>query len=624
MGLLILLLWLPSTATASPALFAFPGAPDADPWPEARRAHVWVARQGLRTTLTLAPDLHGEVERFGLIVPLPTAPLGWAVVPPVRAERVEAFGAPRLQAITCDDLVQEEHAITAPGCTSYDPPAQPEARLGEPTVGNLALSGAWTSAHWSISVVTVAPVHDGLQDWLDVHELTLGPGARAALDEALAAASEPVSLLAASVVPRGIHLSGSWIEPLQVTWEHPELVLPLWGAADATGPFELVLTALTEHQDGGLAVADAPRASVESDCLLRPEELETWSARAFDDALRTDPPSWLPAYSGPADQCGPCLGDPLLPAELSDLGFAGMPEAAWVSRLQMRWDPETRPDALRLTPEGPAPTQLTWVAWDPALTFAWPVCGEGFVDEPGVCDGLTLDGGCDTAPVRPRSPRWTWLVVAALLLAARRRSVAVASVLLLLIGLPAQARAPVFELSASASAISTPRVRFLDQDGASPRLPMLGVDVRAPVLRVHDSLTAGVTAGARGFIGDGTPVGLEGPVVFRFVEPHLGVDFVWAGDRRVTPFARAGLQAALGVLAPSVWRTRATLAGMLHGGGGLRFGDGPVPLLVELQLTVVPRTDGFVTTWHDQTGLPNWSYQPGSADLALRIGVGFR
>src|SRR5690606_33338704 len=99
--------------------------------------------------------------------------------------------------------------------------------------------------------------------------------------------------------------------------------------------------------------------------------------------------------------------------------------------LQLRWDAEARPASLRLAPGSHDETQVAWVAYDPALTFAWPVCGEGFVRDPGVCDGLTLEGGCDTAPVRLRPGGWTWLAAVVLLLTLRRRRATAAAVLVL-------------------------------------------------------------------------------------------------------------------------------------------------------------------------------------------------
>lgn len=618
----LLLVALPSLAAAFPGTFA---APDGA-WPDASTTYVMLARQGEQTTLTVAPALDAHPAELGLVLPLPSPVDSGAVdprtdaeiVPPEYLERVEGFAAPRVDAVACDELIEDRYYSIPPGCTSYEPEVQLEAR-GDDAVGNLALQGSWTNGDWELEVVTVDDLTDGLQVWLDENGLTVPPGAEALL-------AEHDRFLVAKVAHAVQPTVGDLLEPLQVTYHDPDFVLPVrLGAAGAEGTQELVITAISDRSAGAVTIGNYNRAVVENECMLELDAVAEWYEEQLDEALLTDPlPSWMLEYSGPPERCAPCLGDPLEAFELLDFGYVGEPEDAWISRLRMRYAPEQLDQDLQLVVSPHPESQIRFIVRAEPLEFAFPVCGEGFPQDPGVCESLDLpESGCNTGRGSAGG-----LALVLTMLALRRRRVA-PLVLLALLTVPEVASAADeirLELSGSTTVLSTDRVRFEGYDKGGPHLlmPMLGVEVRKPVVALGTGVL-GVTGGLRGFVGNATPGEPNLPVSFRFLEPHAGLDLRWGQpSKQVAPTARIGTQLALGVLDSSVWKPRATLGVLLHASAGVFVGTGDLPFKVELQGSLVPRTDGWGTSFHPNVRLPNWVYFPGAADLSVVVGIAFR
>jgi len=606
---------LSSMAWAFPGTFVGPGG-DA---PEVLDAQIVLARQGERTTLTVAPRLDEYPPgRLALVLPLPTGDVHSVQgVPPSYLERVVAFAAPRLGRVTCDDLIEDRYHPTGPGCGSFEP-APKTPPNGPQATDHVTLDTTWALGEWAAKLVQVTEEEDELQAWLDAEGLAIPEAAAPFLED-------HGWFLVATISPN----EGEMLQPLQVAYTDPDFVLPIRPGGTPGAVQELVVTAITEASAGALIVDNYMRAVMPDECLLPPDAFVDWYEQNLDRALLTEPsPSWMLEYVGSPGRCDPCLGDPLEPYELTDFGYQGDPAQALVSRVHMRYFAEDLHGELDLSLIEHAPTQIRYIEHARELEFAFPVCGEGFVPDAGVCDDLVLPakgaGGCATGG-GPAGLLAVGLAFAAI----RRRRLAP---LLLLVALAAPRAASAedaptqFEIAASTTLWSTDRVRFAEYERGGPHLlmPMLGLDARWPIADVGSG-RLGITGGVRGFFGNATPGEPDMPVDFTFIEPHAGLDLRWGAPKKPwAPTARVGLQAAYGILDTTAWKPRASLGALVHASGGVYVGEGANRLLLELQATLVPRTDAWGVYFAPEVRMPDWIYYAGALDLSLVVGVAFR
>lgn len=613
----LLLALLNAPASAFPGTFV---APEGEA-PEVEAAWLVVARQGDRTVLTVAPRLDvPNTNPVAMVLPLPTGDVHHVEnVPPSYLERVEAFAAPRLGRITCDDLLEVTYHPTAPGCGSFEPepPAPP---VGPQATAHMTLETTWGLGEWSAKLVKVDETRDELQEWLDTQGFALPEGATGFLED--------WNWFLVATLTRN---EGEMLQPLQVAYRDPDFVLPIrpGGATDTVQ--ELVVVTITEANQGAVLVDNYPRAVIPDECQLEPDAFVEHYEKALDDALLTEPaPSWILEYVGNPGHCDPCLGDPLKPYELADFGFQGDPSEATVGRFRMRYRAEQLHDELQLKLVEHPPTQTRYIERLREIEFAYPVCGEGFVQDAGVCENLVLpdtSSGCATGS----GP--AGLLAVGLAVVAIRRRRAAPLVLLAAVMVPRAAHAegsddePVqFELMGTVSAWSTDRVRFDAYDRGGPHLlmPMLGIEARVPIANVGSG-RLGLTGGVRGFAGNATPGEIDMPVDFLFLEPHAGADLRWGRPSgRVAPTGRVGLQAAFAMLDSTAWTPHTSFSAWLHGSAGVYIGSGDTPFLLEVQTTLVPRTDGWGMQFDPVVRMPDWIFYAGSLDVALVAGVAFR
>jgi hypothetical protein len=276
-------------------------------------------------------------------------------------------------------------------------------------------------------------------------------------------------------------------------------------------------------------------------------------------------------------------------------------------------------------------TTLRFVAPNDSLEFAFPVCGQGLVEDPGTCPNVRLPvhspgEGCGLAPGpaglvpllvvalmalgRSRSPRWGLLALLLLPLGARAASP------------PDQS--PRTELHAGLAVLGSDRVVPDGLDRGAPWMgnPFLGLDVRQALWSWKEGRNLGLLGGLRGFVGRAAPFGDRGAVNFTLVEPTLSVDLRHGHflERGRVPHVRYGAGLALPVMAPSVSAAKVVPSGILHVGAGLWLGRGLVRHELEVRLAVVPRTDGFVTRYHENTGIPGFTWYPGTVNVWLLAG----
>lgn len=352
-------------------------------------SQVAIARQGTRTTLTLANDFQGDAVDFALLVPVPEVlgPDDVRTVDTSLVGRLDGYSAPRLVSYTCDDF------------RDYDDTAESDGDTGAPSTGDPAdgvtVEASFTTGAYEI-VILSAEESGALLLWLNTNGYAVSEDAGELLQEYLDAGSYFFAAkIALTKQPEGT----TWLEPLQFSYDSGVFSLPIrLGTVNASGDQDLILYILGE--EGQVHISNYPEVSLEDECMV---DLSAWdSLAAFYEAqfaaamAGSSRPGWLLEYSWAPSSCDPCSGDPLTEEELQTMGWAGDTSGVTFTRLHMRYSPEDVDQDLVLYSSGLSTvTQVRYITYAEDLEESFPICGEGWASDPGSCDGEDPDDGED-------------------------------------------------------------------------------------------------------------------------------------------------------------------------------------------------------------------------------------
>ena len=593
---------------------------------------VVLTRGGDLTTLAWAPRVTSADSRLGLLLPVPDdIDIETATgISPDFLERYELFTAPRVDRITCDDLVSREYLYTAPGCrTTPEPETVEESR---DAVDALRLDGDWLLSRYDFFLVDSDPDSDLLtwDAWLEQEGFAVPTPTPTAVADRAATGQLWLAIRADLDRPA----SGEWLSPIRVSYRQSSLRLPLdVGALSGSGEQELVLYTLSNLAEGRGDIANYPLTAIESECMVAAGSPADWYESELTEIADQPLPSWVLEYSGIPTTCQPCTSPPLEDIEVRDFGFESEADLAWLARARLRYPAATVDPELIVRFTASATDDVTrYIESRRELEFAYPLCGTGFPDEPSVCEDLAPPGlgggGCTTAP-SPWAP--AFLLIGGLVALRRRRTAAI--VLALLVALPAVAQergrlnaVPTVELLGGVAGWTTPRIRVdgAPRAGPWPSNPVLTADAIWSIRRWRAG-TLGLRVGGSAFAGRAAPGMPEAPVRFGLWEPVVGLTMRHGSfsSRQVQPFARwgAGLQAS--ILDSSAWTPHGLVSFCAHAGAGAWVGRDARRLALETRISAVPRTDAYKVTFHPSTRIPGWLFLPGSVTVSLHAGVAF-
>ncbi|MFT4624517.1 MAG: hypothetical protein ACI8PZ_003176 [Myxococcota bacterium] len=593
---------------------------------------VVLSRAGDRTTLAWTPRVTARDTRMGMLLPVPpgTTLNDVTGISPDFITRYEEFTAPRIDRITCDDLVDRTYLYTAPGCrTTPEPEAVAEPRTA---IEALRLEGGTLSARYGFELVDSDPDSALLtwDAWLAQEGLYVPDTVPIPVAERAAAGQLWLAVRADVDTPP----AGDWLTPIRLSYSEPSLRLPMdVGAVNSPGTQQIVLYTVGSRENGRGDIASYPLTAVENECMVATGNPAAWYEAELAEIAAEPLPSWIIEYSGTPDACDPCVSDPLLDIEVGDFGFESGAALAWLTRMRIRYGPEGADREMIVRFKPTETDDLTrFIETRRELEFAYPLCGLGFPEQPAVCDELSPPG-IETGGCATDSGRMAPAMLLLLALAGMRRRRTATVLVALLVALPAVAQergrlnpVPSVELLGGMGAWSTPRVRVegVDKAGPWPVNPTLSVDAIASVLRFRGG-TLGVRAYADGFAGRSAPGSPESPVRFGLWEPGLGLTMRHGSfsDRRLQGFFRYGAGLQVSVLDSSVWIPHANLSLRLHAGAGAWIGREARRLALEVRVNAVPRTDAYQVTFQPNTRVPGWLYLPGYASASLHAGIAF-
>ena len=371
-----------------------------------------VARQGKQTVLTMANDVQGDLADFGMIVPVPSTVTAEdiSVVDPDMLDALDVYSAPRLVSYSCDDVVWvpdgeggwEDQAPSSGGCggspssvtlSNPDTAGSTEGYedgggLGEEKFEDVLRVERFTVGEYDLAVVS-ATDESGLSSWLSTEGFTLSGEADALLEEYIDAG---LSFLVARVFLDEVPDDRPWLSPIQVRYEADMVSIPIrLGTLSSAGEQDVLIYTIAES--GLMGISTYPEVSIESECLLE-EDMSDYTDAALTEALQDEDTlegtigaGYLLEYGWASNWCDPCPPEgPLDDEVLEALGFVSNGKMAWVTRMHMRYEPDDiTADLVLYESNVMANWQLRYIEYDQSLEVYWPVCDEGWVDEPGSC-----------------------------------------------------------------------------------------------------------------------------------------------------------------------------------------------------------------------------------------------
>jgi hypothetical protein len=378
-SLLLTLALLPAQALAFCGTYV--GAAGAELYNEV--SQVIYVRQDDRTTITLANDYAGNLAKFALVIPVPEG-LRQRDVKVVESEliqRVDAYSSPRLVEYTCDTLY-DPIALAAYDYMACGALVEGEARSED----SVRVEASFQRGEYDI-VVLSATESAALFDWFDENGYAVS-GFKADLFQELI--DSGVHFLAAKVDLGRVPEDWATLSPLQISYRTTVSVLPIrLGTSSSAGVQDLILYTLGDKDDGALVIDNYPRAEPESECLWRPrsETFGEFYEGQFADAVEVaGGTAWALEYQWMGGKCDPCASDPLEKRDLKDFGFRGGPRDAVLTRLHLRMHPEdVSQDLLLVRQPSSWQQQMRFIRWEHELEDTFPVCGLGWVENPGSC-----------------------------------------------------------------------------------------------------------------------------------------------------------------------------------------------------------------------------------------------
>jgi hypothetical protein len=322
---------------------------------------VVLARDGQKTSITMASDFEGKPDEFALVVPVPTfiEKSQISVVDTKTIDHLDAFTEPRLVQYFDEDPCMSVGVVSA---LSYATdrflksaavaPAAPAAYAG------VKVEARYDVAEYDISILS-AEQSDGLIRYLTDNGYKIPAGAEPVVSSYI---KQKMHFFVAKVnVKRMNDLGRAYLRPLQVRYETSKFMLPLrLGTVNANGPQDLTVYALTRR--GRVEASNYRNIKVPSDVdvpLFVANDFPNFYKATFDHAVaRESMHGVFVEYAWDMGWCDPCAAAPVTNNEMAELGAQWVPGPAtsllpvprpaegYVTRLHVRYDAQSFPEDL--------------------------------------------------------------------------------------------------------------------------------------------------------------------------------------------------------------------------------------------------------------------------------------
>jgi uncharacterized protein (TIGR03382 family) len=373
-------------------------------------SQVIIARQGTRTTLSLASDYEGDALDFAMLIPVPEV-LGEEDITTVRPElfqRFNNYSSPRVVNYECEDFAYDEWDSAE---TDGDADADADADVDDDgVVPDVVVEAEYAVGIYNI-VILSAEESGSLMSWLETNGYGVSEDAEELLGEYIAGGAY---FFAAKVNLNEV-ADGGFLEPLQFGYDSAVFSLPIrLGTLNSPGEQDVVMYILTDDSEGKVGISNYPQIEIEDECMADvygAGGVDEYYGGQFAEAFAAeDGAGWMVEYAWSPSWCDPCSSEPPNGAELSEAGFDGDQWEAYFTRIRMRYTEQAANQDITLYVSGlREDEQIRYIVHNEELEDRFPVCGIGMVDDPGTCDdesgsegeegdepgGLDTDNGID-------------------------------------------------------------------------------------------------------------------------------------------------------------------------------------------------------------------------------------
>ena len=361
-------------------------------------SQVAMVRQGTTTTLSVYNDVHGDTDDFALVIPVPSVLQEDQVhvLDPEIFDRLDQYSTPRLVSYQCSDFEHEDDWGMDGGGESGG-----GEEGGGGGGGDVDVEAEYIVGEYAI-VVLSATQSLSLFSWLDKNGYSVPETSLDILQDYLDAGSY---FLAAKVDESAEIGDGDALSPLQFRYDVELYGLPIRiGTLNAREAQDLLIYAINDWADGHVAVANYTQVTVEEECLWESEDDQSFAdyyaekfANAYADA---GDGVWMHEYTWGQGNCDPCTGEPPNATDLATLGFdnsnSTYGDEFFFTRIHMRYSPSEADQDLILYQSGIVDNdQIRFIEYEPYLEDRFPICEQGWAEDPGSCDDEE-DYGSDT------------------------------------------------------------------------------------------------------------------------------------------------------------------------------------------------------------------------------------
>src|SRR5215471_17578439 len=357
---------LPATAFCG----FYVGKADAKLFNEA--SQVIMARDGERTVISMRNDFQGELTDFALVVPVPAVlqksqiHVGDAKI----FERIDAYSAPRLAEYFDPNPCEVDRMARAAQLAVSSPMAVAKLDSRREKALGVTVEAHYTIGEYDIAILS-ATQSNGLEQWLRQNGYNIPPKASKALQPYV---RQNLKFFVAKVnLAEQAKTGFSYLRPLQFAFESERFMLPVrLGMLNARGPQDLVIYALTRNgrvETTNYRTVKLP-ANMDLPTYTRSEFAQVYRALFETQARREDYRVVWTEYFWDMAWCDPCAADPLSRDELRAAGVfwldsdepsigvpgysaqiarsraAGGAQPVMLTRLHLRYTPETLPEDL--------------------------------------------------------------------------------------------------------------------------------------------------------------------------------------------------------------------------------------------------------------------------------------
>ncbi len=347
-------------------------------------SQVALVRQDGMTTLSISNDIEGDTSDFALVIPVPDVIPREAVhvLEHDLFSRLDQYSEPRLVSYVCEDFEYDSTTVSSTASSG-----------GGGGGGTVDVEAHYVVGEYEI-VVLSAEQSEGLLNWLSDNGYALPDATAGILDEYIDGGSY---FFAAKVTEEAGIVSGDLLSPLQFSYPADVFSLPVRiGTTTSPGVQDLIIYAVNTYSDGKVAISNYTEIEIEDECLYDEATHGEFGAfytdqftRAYDGAGEA---IWATEYAWGGSGCDPCTGTPPDEEDLVTLGYDPPHHYRTVydvyfTRLHMRYTPEQAHSDLTLYQSGIGDTeQIRYIEYAWELEDRWPMCGSGWVDDPGSCD----------------------------------------------------------------------------------------------------------------------------------------------------------------------------------------------------------------------------------------------